>query len=39
MGARPQEVTRLLDLHHPTKIDTVAAALLALGRRLELSLA
>lgn len=39
MDARPQEVTRLLDLHHPTKIDTVAAALLALGRRLELSLA
>lgn len=39
MDARPQEVTRLLDLHHPTKIDTVAAALQALGKRLELSLA
>ncbi|RZL88145.1 MAG: type II toxin-antitoxin system HicB family antitoxin [Variovorax sp.] len=39
MDARPQEVTRLIDLHHPTKIDTVAAALLALGRRLDLRLA
>jgi antitoxin HicB len=39
MHARPQEVTRLVDLHHPTKIDTVAAALLAMGKRLELRLA
>ena len=39
MHARPQEVTRLIDLHHPTKIDTVATALQALGRRLELRLA
>ena len=39
MHARPQEVTRLIDLHHPTKIDTVAAALLAMGKRLELRLA
>lgn len=38
MSVRPQEVTRLLDLHHATKIDTVAAALQALGRRLELHL-
>lgn len=38
MDARPQEITRLLDLHHPTKIDTVAAALQALGKRLEFSL-
>ena len=38
MSARPQEVTRLMDLHHPTKIDTVAAALAAMGRRLEVSL-
>ena len=38
MAAKPQEVTRLLDLHHATKIDTVAAALQALGKRLELSL-
>ncbi|MEO7128004.1 MAG: type II toxin-antitoxin system HicB family antitoxin [Rhodoferax sp.] len=39
MHARPQEVTRLVDLHHPTKIDTVAVALLAMGKRLELRLA
>lgn len=38
MDAKPQEVTRILDLHHATKIDTVAAALQALGKRLELSL-
>ena len=39
MDARPQEVTRLIDLHHPTKIDTIAAALQALGRRLDMRLA
>ena len=39
MNARPQEVTRLMDLHHPTKIDTVAGALRALGKRLEMTLA
>lgn len=39
MHARPQEVTRLVDLHHPTKIDTIAAALLAMGKRLDLRLA
>lgn len=39
MNARPQEVTRLVDLHHPTKIDTIAAALQAMGRRLDLRLA
>lgn len=38
MQVRPQEVTRLLDLHHPTKIDTVAAALHAIGRTLQLHL-
>jgi antitoxin HicB len=38
MQARPQEVTRLMNLHHPTKIDTVALALRALGKRLELKL-
>lgn len=38
MHVRPQEVTRLLDLHHPTKIDTVSAALLSLGRKLNLAL-
>lgn len=38
MNVHPQEVTRLTDLHHPTKIDTIAQALKTLGRRLELSL-
>jgi len=37
MKVRPQEVTRLTTLRHPTKIDTVADALKALGKRLELS--
>lgn len=38
MGVKPQEVTRILDLGHSTKIDTVACALSALGRELALSL-
>lgn len=38
MHVRPQEVTRLTDLHHPTKIDTIAEAIKAIGsgKRLEL---
>ena len=36
MGVKPQEVTRLLDLHHATKIDTLAAAFAAMGRELTL---
>jgi antitoxin HicB len=39
LGITPQEVTRLIDLRHRTKIDAIAAALQALGKRLELSLA
>lgn len=39
MGVKPQEVTRILDLGHSTKIDTVAAGLSALGRELVLSVA
>ena len=39
MRTSAQEVTRLTDLHHPTKIDTVARALNALGRTLELRVA
>jgi len=39
MGVKKQEVTRLFDLHHSTKIDTIQKALLALGRRLELQTA
>jgi len=38
MNVRPQEVNRLTTLTHPTKIDTVALALRALGRRLALSI-
>lgn len=38
MRIRPQEVTRLTTLTHPTKIDTIADALKVLGRRLQLSL-
>ena len=34
MGVRPQELTRILDLGHATKIDTVADALAALGKQL-----
>lgn len=37
LGTRPQEVNRLTDLRHTTRIDGVAAALQALGRRLELT--
>jgi antitoxin HicB len=36
MGTTAQEVNRVIDLHHTTKIDTLAAALAALGKRLEL---
>ncbi len=39
MNVRPQEVNRLTDLQHPTKIDTIAQALKALGKRLDLSVA
>jgi len=37
MDARKQEVNRIIDLGHATKIDTIAAALSSLGRELELS--
>ncbi|NCH64872.1 type II toxin-antitoxin system HicB family antitoxin [Cronobacter turicensis] len=36
IGTRPQEITRILDLHHSTKIDTIQKALAALGKSLEL---
>lgn len=36
MNTAPQEVTRIIDLHHTTKIDRVADALASLGKRLEL---
>lgn len=37
MGTRPQEVQRIVDLGHATKIDTIAAALAAVGKRLDVS--
>lgn len=36
LGVTKQEVNRLLDLRHATKIDAVATALRALGKSLEL---
>lgn len=39
MGVKKQEVTRIFDLHHSTKIDTIQKALAALGKRLELAAA
>lgn len=35
----PQSVNRLVDLHHATKIDTLAEAMRALGHRLVLQVA
>ncbi|VWC78788.1 Antitoxin HicB [Burkholderia aenigmatica] len=37
MGTRPQDVNRIMDLGHTTKIDTIAEAFEAIGRHLELS--
>jgi antitoxin HicB len=39
LGIPRQEVTRMLDWRHNTKIDTTAKALNALGKRLELRVA
>lgn len=36
LGVKAQEVTRLLDLHHTTKIDAIADGLAASGMELEL---
>lgn len=36
MGTRPQEVQRIVDLGHATKIDTIARALHAVGRKMEI---
>lgn len=36
LGTTPQEVTRLTQLRHATKIDTINTALQAMGKRLEL---
>ncbi|WP_455853141.1 type II toxin-antitoxin system HicB family antitoxin [Pantoea endophytica] len=39
VGTRPQEITRVFDLNHATKIDTIQKALSALGKRLEITAA
>jgi len=39
LGTRPQDVNRITTLGHPTKIDTIASALKALGKRLDLTIA
>ncbi|MGI4861930.1 MAG: type II toxin-antitoxin system HicB family antitoxin [Janthinobacterium lividum] len=39
IDTRAQEMNRILSLSHATEIDTIAAALAALGRRLEISVA
>lgn len=39
MGTRPQEVQRIVNLGHATKIDTIAAALKSLGKGLDVRLA
>lgn len=38
LGTRPQEVNRIIDIGHATKIDTIALALAALGKQLKLSI-
>ncbi|MEZ2893576.1 type II toxin-antitoxin system HicB family antitoxin [Providencia rettgeri] len=38
LGVKKQEITRLFDLRHSTKIDTVAQAIKAMGSRLSLKL-
>ena len=39
LGTRPQDVNRIMNLAHATKIDTIAEALSALGKRLEMKVA
>lgn len=39
LGTSPQSVQRILNLHHATKIDTVALAFKALGKRLDFQVA
>ncbi|QGY29059.1 type II toxin-antitoxin system HicB family antitoxin [Pantoea cypripedii] len=36
MGVKKQEVTRIFDLQHSTKIDTIQKAISALGKRLDI---
>lgn len=36
LNTRPQDVNRIVNLEHATKIDTIAEALAALGKKLEI---
>ena len=38
LGVKPQEVNRIIDTGHTTKIDTIAKALDVLGKNLQLSI-
>lgn len=38
LNTRPQEVNRIVDLNHTTKIDTIADALSVLGKSLDLTI-
>lgn len=39
LEVRPQEITRLMKLKHPTKIDTISNAFNAMGKRIEFTIA
>jgi hypothetical protein len=39
INAKPQEVQRIVNLNHSTKIDTISKALSASGKHLELKVA
>lgn len=39
LNTRPQDVNRLIDLHHQTKIDTLGLAMNRLGKRFVIDLA
>lgn len=37
MHIKPQEVNRIIDLQHKTKLDTIDSAMRALGKSLQLT--
>jgi antitoxin HicB len=39
LDVRPQDVSRLVNLHHPTKIDTIGDALAVMGKKLVIKIA
>jgi antitoxin HicB len=36
LGTRPQDVNRLTNLRHTTRIDSIAAALQAMGKQMDI---